>query len=404
MPCPDAVVAEAGVAVLVEPWRGDVGVAGRHAVVGVAVVEHVVVVVVVAGDEVGNLAACRFGIVAAVDVERSGLVGGLEILDDGLADILRSGGAVLILHTPESVPAVALADAGAVLEDVIDISLQQVVTVDVPAYLYGHRTEVVAVDPVFEGVVLVVVFVASGQYDIPEGLQVGILGFGGEHAVDVFVTGASELCDMLDAGSDEEALVGVGAEVEVLLVVPDAGGVELVGVAALKEAVLAVVAVEELAVAEVEAELQPVAGVGHGPEAVGAEVHLGNGLGIVALGEGTGRELCVAQDGVLFAAAGLDEERLPLEVGVALLQVGLVVGVNGGDAIDAGRECQLVVEGMTDGHGSAQVGGVGPRGEHMMAVGRKLEGGVMARADGRLGSHVVGEARLQGVLRPCGAK
>ena len=64
-----------------------------------------------------------------------------------------------------------------------------------------------------------------------------------------------------------------------LLVVPDILGVGLVDIV-LHKLVLAIAAVHELAIAEIEVHLQPSFRIGHGPEVVGAEVHLWDGLGV----------------------------------------------------------------------------------------------------------------------------
>ena len=87
---------------------------------------------------------------------------------------------------------------------------------------------------------------------------------------------------MFDANGDEDGFLGIAAQIQVFLVVPDVLGVGPVDVVLL-ELVLAEPAVQELTVAEVEIDLQPFLGIGHCPESLGAEVHLREGLRVGAL-------------------------------------------------------------------------------------------------------------------------
>ena len=101
----------------------------------------------------------------------------------------------------------------------------------------------------------------------------------------VFVAG--KLCHVLNACGHVEKLLWIGAEVEVLLVVPDACGVFVVDVCVVVIDILAVLAIQELSIATLKVNLQPAVGVGHCPEVAGSNAYLWNGLGISALGEGT---------------------------------------------------------------------------------------------------------------------
>ena len=88
-----------------------------------AVVEHVVVIVVVAKHLVCNLTAYRFRMVAGVPMQRTALVRRLEIFGHYASYILSALSAVLVFNTPQPVPAIALAHTGAILENVIVIHL-----------------------------------------------------------------------------------------------------------------------------------------------------------------------------------------------------------------------------------------------------------------------------------------
>ena len=66
----------------------------------VSTIEHVVVIVVIACHEVCYLTADGLRIVAAVIVQRTRLVGGLEIFHHSTADILASFALVMIFQAP----------------------------------------------------------------------------------------------------------------------------------------------------------------------------------------------------------------------------------------------------------------------------------------------------------------
>ena len=124
---------------------------------------------------------------------------------------------------------------------------------------------------------------------------------------------------MLNTDEDEQWLLGIAAQVEVLLVVIGPSGVANVRLWGLLIPVFAEVTVHELAVTEVEVHLQPLLRKGYGPEAVGSQMNLGYGLGVGAFDKRPGREQIVAHHLALFTTARLDEERLVAEVDVALL-------------------------------------------------------------------------------------
>ena len=127
--------------------------------------------------------------------------------------------------------------------------------VDIPAQLNSHRTEVVAVHPVLYGVVLVIVAVAKGKNDLPKGFQIGILFRDLFRALCKVVVGTAKLGHMLYACGDKEHFFGVGAEIQVFLMIENPCGVFCVYTRMLEKIVLTVVAVEELTIAEIEAGL-----------------------------------------------------------------------------------------------------------------------------------------------------
>ena len=200
---------------------------------------------------------------------------------------------------------------------------------------------------------------------------------------------------MLQSCRDVNGHLGVAAEVYVLLVVVYVGGVALVHRASPAECLLTVAAVEELAVAEVEAYEKPALGVGHCPEAVGANVDLRHGLGIAALGKRTHGEPCVAQLRLLLPAACLNEEVLVPQIGIALLQVYRRHG------IQHARQREVAAEIVPYAHDSTQVGRVGTGSQHMVAVCHQLVRRIVTRAHCHLALHAVVHMGLQRVLRPC---
>ena len=126
----------------------------------IAAIEHVVVIVVITDNQVGNLAADRFWTVSTVPVQWAALVGRLEIFEDGPSHILLARCAVLVLQSPKTVPSITLAYAGTIFKDVVEIDLQLVLFVDVPAKLGCQDADVVAIDPVFRCIVVLIVTVA----------------------------------------------------------------------------------------------------------------------------------------------------------------------------------------------------------------------------------------------------
>ena len=115
--------------------------------------------------------------------------------------------------------------------------------------------------------------------------------FLGEHIAAVFVsvTCTAKLYHMFYTSRNEEALLRVGTEVEVFLVVQGTCNVFAVN-GILAEHILTIVTVHELAIAEVCIDLQPALRVRNRPETVSADVNLGYGLGVIAFGEGARRQ------------------------------------------------------------------------------------------------------------------
>ena len=68
-----------------------------HAVIAVIIVDTMIVVVVVANNEVCYLTACRFGEFATIPIERARLSGALEIFQNGAANVLPTVTLVTIL-------------------------------------------------------------------------------------------------------------------------------------------------------------------------------------------------------------------------------------------------------------------------------------------------------------------
>ena len=93
--------------------------------------------------------------------------------------------------------------------------------------------------------------------------------------------------------------------------------------------VLAITVIQEFAIAEVEVNLYPTLRVGNGPETVGTQMNLGDGLGIGAFDKRSDGEQIVAHHQRLFSTSNLKEKALPTQVGIALLQIHLMVGMYG---------------------------------------------------------------------------
>ena len=96
-------------------------------------------------------------------MQRSALVGRLEILHHHLSYILLASRLVVVLDAAGAVNAITHAHARPILKDIVIVHLQQMVLVDVPSQLHCHLSQVVAVNPVLHGVVLIVVLVAQRQ-------------------------------------------------------------------------------------------------------------------------------------------------------------------------------------------------------------------------------------------------
>ena len=113
----------------------------------------------------------------------------------------------------------------------------------------------VAVHPILQSIVLIIVAVAQWQYHFPECLQVGRLLFHYNFARLNVVACTSKQGDMLYSSRNEEHFLGVGAEVEVFLMV--VGSCRIFGVytGMLEEYVLAIVTVQQFTVSEIEAGL-----------------------------------------------------------------------------------------------------------------------------------------------------
>ena len=88
--------------------------------------------------------------------------------------------------------------------------------------------------------------------------------------------------------------------------------------------------------------LQPAFRVGYCPEVSRSDMNLRYGFGISALDKVTYAEPLVAKHWAQLSAASLEEEVLPADVGIALLQVDLVVGMDGANDIDSSRQGEVV--------------------------------------------------------------
>ena len=217
---------------------------------GKAVVEHVVVIVVIAKRLVGDLTAYGLWVVTCVPVQRTALVRGLEKFCHHTSYILSALSAVLVFHAPQTVPTIALAHAGTVLEDIVVIHLHLMLLIDVPTQLHGHQSEVVTVDPVFQRLVVVVVVIAQRQHHVPHRLQIS--GFFLRGIILLVIVCATKLRHMLDTSCHKQPLRGVGAEIQMFLVVIGACSIHDVHLAGLLVSVLTVIAVHHLTIAEVE--------------------------------------------------------------------------------------------------------------------------------------------------------
>ena len=274
------------------------------------------------------------------------------------------------------------------------------VLVDIPAQLYCHRTQMVAIYPVLHRVVLIILAVANGENGFPEGFQVGGLLLAHHLACLGAIACAAKLRHMFDADGDEDGLFRIAADIEVFLVVENACGVVPVAATLPIELLFAIVAVHEFSIAEISTHLHPALGIGHRPETVCAHMHLRYGFGVIAFGERTTRQQRVAQNGLQFTGTSLYEEVLPLQVDVALLQVSLMVGMYGGNGIHGARQLPVFGQLVFYVDGSPHVGCIRTCRQNVMAVGDQLVGRIVARTDGSFRSQVVGHCGLC----PCGAE
>ena len=127
-----------------------------------------------------------------------------------------------------------------------------------------------------------------------------------------------------------------------LLVVIGARGVHTVDAASLAILVFTITAVQKLTIAKVEVDLQPLLGVGDRPEIIGTQMDLWYGLGVGAFDKRTTGEEIVPNHLFLLTAADFNEEGLISQIYKALLWIGLVVCVDGCDAVQSGRELELL--------------------------------------------------------------
>ena len=141
---------------------------------------------------------------------------------------------------------------------------------------------------------------------------------------------------MFCANHGKEALFGVGTEVEMLLVVIGARGVHTVGAAGLAIPVFAITAVQKLTITKVEVDLQPLLGVRNRPEIIGTQMDLWDGLGIGAFDKRTAGKQVIPNHLFVFTTANLHEERPISQIHKALLQIGLVVCMDGCNAVQGG--------------------------------------------------------------------
>ena len=75
-------------------------------------------------------------------------------------------------------------------------------------------------------------------------------------------------------------------------------------------------------------------------------------LGVGAFGKRSNTQLLIANHLLLFSCTSLYEEVLKRQVGITLLQVGLVVGMYRCDGINTTRELPVFVQLMLHIHGS----------------------------------------------------
>ena len=97
------------------------------------------------------------------------------------------------------------------------------VFIDVPTYLVGHYTDVIAINPIFQRlVVFKIVFVSTRKNSPPERLQISGFFLGNQFTILKPITGSSKLYSMLNAHHGKKALCRICTYIEVLLVVVDA--------------------------------------------------------------------------------------------------------------------------------------------------------------------------------------
>ena len=218
---------------------------------------------------------------------------------------------------------------------------------DVPSYLIGHGADVVAVYPVLHGIVLVIVFIANGQDNLPKGFQVRRLALCRHFlslapGTGIGIVGAAKLSNVLNADRDEDSFLRIAAQVEVLLVIVSPRGITHIDIGSPAEGILTVAVVHRFAVTAVEVYLKPAFRVGYCPEVSRSDMNLWYGLGIGALDKVSYAEPLVTKHWAQLSAACLEEEVLPADIGIALLQVNLVVGMYGADDIDGSRQSEVV--------------------------------------------------------------
>ena len=244
------IVAVAHVAVLVvERWL-DKGRADGHAAALVAVVDVVVVVVVgtrrVAGDG-------RAGMVVGCPVDGAALVGEVDVFNDSAWN-QRKPARIAVFQSPQAVKAVHLADARAVFPQPLGVGTQGAVVGHFVLQRDVPGAQVVALDKR----VARAVAAAAGDKGAEEGLGVGIHLDGACHLAVLIVLGiAAKLAGRLGTDGEHDGLIGVGAEVQALVMQPWVRGDEVVIVVVM---VLEPLVVQLAEVAELALDLHPPAG------------------------------------------------------------------------------------------------------------------------------------------------
>ena len=129
----------------------------------------------------------------------------------------------------------------------------------VPAKLIGHHTDMVAIAPVFRCVVLKIDSVADREYYVEKVFYLSRFLFCNKYTFFIYVARATEDCHVLYSNKHEKRLCGIGTEIEMLLVIILACGIQRVnvGVGGFIKGFFSIIAVNQFPVSTTKVCLHP---------------------------------------------------------------------------------------------------------------------------------------------------